>query len=129
MYLGQVLDEGHATGDAADRTQLLASATKGYTGLVGAMAAADGQFTLDEPVAPRALKGRQMGAQKSRITYRHVLSMTSGLEELKGATAWIDHLSATTSPGSRGKSSRSSTTRGRPTTSSWPLAPSGSGST
>ena len=94
MYLGQVLDEAYANGGAANIVQLLASATKGFTGLIGAMAAADGLFALDEPVAQRALTEWQSDAQKSKITYRHLLSMTSGLEELKEVAAWIDYLNA-----------------------------------
>jgi CubicO group peptidase (beta-lactamase class C family) len=94
MYLGQVLDEAYANGGTANKVQLLASATKGFTGLIGAMAAADGLFALDEPVAQRALTEWQSDAQKSKITYRHLLSMTSGLEELKEVAAWIDYLKA-----------------------------------
>ncbi len=39
MHDGKILDEAYANGGSADRIQLLASATKGFTGLVGAIAA------------------------------------------------------------------------------------------
>ncbi|MCA3161487.1 MAG: serine hydrolase, partial [Burkholderiales bacterium] len=95
MHQGKVLDEAYANGGAVDRVQLLASATKGFTGLLGAIAAADGLFSLDEPVAQRALIEWQADAQKSKISYRHLLTMTSGLKELNGASGWNDYLSST----------------------------------
>ncbi|MCA2996938.1 serine hydrolase, partial [Gemmatimonas sp.] len=55
LHRGQVLDESYTNGGSADRVQLLASATKGFTGMLGAIAAADGLFDLDEPVAQRAI--------------------------------------------------------------------------
>ena len=94
MHKGQLLDEAYTNGGSADRIQLLASATKGFTGMVGAMAAADGLFDLDEPVAQRALTEWQSDPQKSRITYRHLLTMSSGLEELNDLASWTDYLKA-----------------------------------
>ena len=46
MFRGQVLDESYLNEGAPDRIQLLASATKGFTGMLGAIAAADGLFNL-----------------------------------------------------------------------------------
>ena len=94
MHRGQVIDEAYANGGTVDRIQLLASATKGFTGLLGAIAAADGLFTLDEPVAQRALTEWQGDPRKSRITYRHLLTMTSGLKELNDLAGWNDYLRA-----------------------------------
>lgn len=65
MHRGQVLDESYMNGGSADRIQLLASATKGFTGMLGAIAAADGLFDLDEPVAQRALTEWRGDAMKS----------------------------------------------------------------
>ncbi|WP_409951212.1 serine hydrolase, partial [Gemmatimonas sp.] len=82
LHRGRVLDESYTNGGSADRVQLLASATKGFTGMLGAIAAADGLFDLDEPVAQRAITEWRSDPMKSRITYRHLLTMTSGLREL-----------------------------------------------
>lgn len=94
VHDGQILDEAYANGGAADRRQLLASGTKGFTGLIGAIAASDGLFELDEPVAQRALPEWNQDPQKSTITYRHLLSMSSGLEELKNLNGWQEYLDA-----------------------------------
>lgn len=94
MHEGRVLDEAYANGGAADRVQLLASATKGFTGMVGAIAASDGLFDLDEPVAQRALVEWQGDTAKSKITYRHLLTMSSGLQELNDLSGWLDYLRA-----------------------------------
>ena len=94
MFRGQVLDESYLNGGAPDRIQLLASATKGFTGMLGAIAAADGLFNLDEPVAQRALTEWRADPMKSRITYRHLLTMTSGLRELNDLSGWLDYLPA-----------------------------------
>lgn len=94
LYKGETLDEAYANGGAVDKVQLLASATKGFTGMLGAIAASEGLFSLDEPVAQRALVEWQSDPQKSKITFRHLLSMTSGLRELNDQSAWIDFLKA-----------------------------------
>ena len=94
VHRGQVLHESYANGGGADRPQLLASGTKGFTGMIGAIAASDGLFDLDEPVAARALTEWQGSPEKSQITFRHLLTMTSGLGELHGVTGWADYLQA-----------------------------------
>jgi polyhydroxybutyrate depolymerase len=95
MHKGTVLDEAYANGGGVDRVQLLASATKGFTGMVGAIAASDGLYDLDEPVARRALVEWQGDSAKARITYRHLLTMSSGLKELNDLAGWNDYLRAT----------------------------------
>jgi|GEM_PF-1036451 len=94
MHNGQIIDEAYANGGAADRVQLLASGTKGFTGLIGAIGAADGLYALDEPVSQRALPEWSADARKSQITFRHLLTMTSGLEELNDLAGWLDYLPA-----------------------------------
>ncbi|MCA2983008.1 serine hydrolase [Gemmatimonas sp.] len=94
LHRGRVLDESYTNGGSADRVQLLASATKGFTGMLGAIAAADGLFDLDEPVAQRAITEWRSDPMKSRITYRHLLTMTSGLRELNDLSGWLDYLPA-----------------------------------
>jgi CubicO group peptidase (beta-lactamase class C family) len=95
MHKGTVLDEAYANGGGVDRVQLLASATKGFTGMVGAIAASNGLYDLDEPVARRALVEWQGDSAKARITYRHLLTMSSGLKELNDLAGWNDYLRAT----------------------------------
>jgi CubicO group peptidase (beta-lactamase class C family) len=92
LYLGRTMDEGYANGGGPDTPQLLASATKSLTGMIGAIAASEGLFRLDEPVAQRALVEWQSDPQKSRITYRHLLTMTSGLGWSDDVAGWLDFL-------------------------------------
>lgn len=94
MHNGSIVEESYGNGGAADRIQLLASATKGFTGMLGAIAASEGIIGLDEAVAQRALTEWQSDPRKSRITYRHLLTMTSGLEELNDLRGWNDYLPA-----------------------------------
>lgn len=94
MHYGQVLDESYANGGAPERAQLLASATKGFTGFIGAIGAGDGLYALDEPVSQQALSEWRLDALKSQITYRHLLTMSSGLEELNDLSSWLGYLSA-----------------------------------
>ena len=94
MHNGAVIEESYGNGGATDRIQLLASGTKGFTGMLGALAASDGLITLDEPVAQRALTEWQGDTRKSKITFRHLLTMTSGLEELNDLAGWNDYLPA-----------------------------------
>ena len=94
LHEGVLVDEAYANGGSAERVQLLASATKGFTGMLGAIAASDGLFHLDEPVAQRALVEWQGDAAKSQITYRHLLTMSSGLQELNDLSGWLDYLRA-----------------------------------
>lgn len=94
MHNGVVLEESYGNGGAPDRIQLLASATKGFTGMLGAIAASEGVIGLDEAVAQRALTEWQGDPRKSRITFRHLLTMTSGLEELNDLRGWNEYLPA-----------------------------------
>lgn len=94
MHNGVIVEESYGNGGAPDRTQLLASATKGFTGMLGAVAASEGLIDLDEAIAQRALTEWQGDSRKSRITYRHLLTMTSGLEELNDLRGWNDYLAA-----------------------------------
>lgn len=94
LYRGEVVEESYVNGGRADRIQLLASATKGFTGMLGAIAAADGLFDLDEPVSLRAIPEWRDDSLKARITYRHLLTMTSGLRELNDLDGWLDYLPA-----------------------------------
>ena len=93
IYKGNIIRQTYSNGGSADRLQLLASGTKGFTGMIGAIAAYDGIINLDNPVA-EVLTEWANDVQKSKITYRHLLTMSSGLEELKDQSAWTDFLNA-----------------------------------
>jgi CubicO group peptidase (beta-lactamase class C family) len=93
VHDGQVIRESYANGGSADRLQLLASATKGLVGMAAAIAADEGIFELDKPVV-EVLTEWKDDPQKSKVTYRHLLTMSSGFEELKDQLAWTDFLKA-----------------------------------
>jgi CubicO group peptidase (beta-lactamase class C family) len=93
VYDGKVIRESYANGGSAERVQLLGSGTKGFVGMLGVIAAEEGLINLDNPVV-EVLTEWQNDPQKSRITYRHLLTMSSGLEELKDRLSWTDYLNA-----------------------------------
>jgi CubicO group peptidase (beta-lactamase class C family) len=93
VYQGKIIRESYANGGSAERVQLLASGTKGFVGMIGAIAAYDGIINLDTPVV-EVLEEWRGDPQKSKITYRHLLTMQSGLEELKNQSSWSDFLNA-----------------------------------
>jgi CubicO group peptidase (beta-lactamase class C family) len=93
IFQGNIIRESYQNGGNADRLQLLGSGTKGFTGMIGAIAEYDGIIKLDTPVV-EVLTEWSGDSAKSKITYRHLLTMSSGLEELKDQTAWTDFLNA-----------------------------------
>jgi CubicO group peptidase (beta-lactamase class C family) len=93
VHDGQVIRESYTNGGSADRVQLLASATKGLVGMAAAIAADEGIIDLDKPVV-EVLTEWKDDPQKSKVTYRHLLTMSSGFEELKDQLAWTDFLKA-----------------------------------
>jgi CubicO group peptidase (beta-lactamase class C family) len=93
VHKGKIIRESYANGGYPDKLQLLASGTKGFVGMIGAIAAHDGIIQLDTPVV-EVLTEWQKDVQKSKITYRHLLTMQSGLEELKNQSTWTDFLDA-----------------------------------
>ena len=93
IHDGKIIRESYANGGAPDKIQLLASATKGLVGMAGAIAADEGIIELDKPVV-EVLTEWKNDPQKSLVTYRHLLTMSSGFEELKDQTAWTDFLNA-----------------------------------
>ncbi len=76
---GAVVLEDDPNGYAANRPHMLASGTKTFTGAMALAAAEDGLLTLDERVA-ETLPEWQADAQKSTVTIRQLLQLTSGLE-------------------------------------------------
>lgn len=93
LHDGQLIHESYANGGSSNAQVLLASGTKGFTGLFGAMAAEDGLYRLDDPVATMVPEWLA-DPRRSRVTWRHLLTMTSGLEDLKDQTTWEDFLRA-----------------------------------
>lgn len=76
---GAVVLEDYQNGYDANRPHMLASGTKTFTGAMVLAAAEDGLLTLDERVA-ETLPEWQADAQKSTVTIRQLLQLTSGLE-------------------------------------------------
>jgi CubicO group peptidase (beta-lactamase class C family) len=78
MWDGKVIFESYANGGGKDQLQPLASGTKSFVGVVAVAAVQDGLIRLDER-ACESLTEWKTDPLKSQITYRHLLTMTSGL--------------------------------------------------
>jgi CubicO group peptidase (beta-lactamase class C family) len=78
MQRGEVIYEDYPNGGGAARGWELASGVKSFTGLMAAAAAQDGLLNWDEACADTLSEWRHDPRQ--RITIRHLLSLTSGLE-------------------------------------------------
>ena len=76
---GELVVEDYTNGYRADEPHMLASGTKTFTGLMALAAAEDGLLSLDEPVAA-SVPSWAAAPQKSQITIRQLLQLTSGLE-------------------------------------------------
>lgn len=63
----------------ADRPHMLFSGTKSFAGIVAACAVEDGLLTWDELVADTITEWKD-DSKKNKITIRHLLSLTSGLD-------------------------------------------------
>ena len=78
MWDGKILFESYANGGGKDRLQPLASGTKSFVGVVAVAAVQDGLIRLDDRVC-ESLTEWKTDPLKSQITYRQLLTMTSGL--------------------------------------------------
>lgn len=78
MQRGRLVFEDYPNEGAPDRGWELASGTKSFCGVMAAAAVQDGLLTLDEPAAEVLTEWR--GDERRRITMRHLLSLTSGME-------------------------------------------------
>jgi polyhydroxybutyrate depolymerase len=78
MREGKVIFEGYGNGGGAERRQTLASGAKSFTGVLAAAAVEDGFIKLDA-AACESLTEWKSDPVKSRITYRQLLTLTSGL--------------------------------------------------
>lgn len=79
MIDGRIVFEDYHNGGAANKTHLLASGTKSFTGVMAVAAVQDGLLTFDEPVAQTIHEWRN-DPQRAAITIRQLLSLTSGLD-------------------------------------------------
>lgn len=78
MYDGKVVFEQYDNGGAADKVQMLASGSKSFVGLAAAAAVSDSILKVDDPASGGILEWKDDPA-KSKITYRQLLTLTSGL--------------------------------------------------
>jgi CubicO group peptidase (beta-lactamase class C family) len=76
---GELVVEDYTNGYRADDPHMLASGTKTFTGLMALAAAEDELLSLDEPVAA-SVPSWAADPQKSQVTIRQLLQLTSGLE-------------------------------------------------
>jgi CubicO group peptidase (beta-lactamase class C family) len=80
MQDGEILFEDYPRAGAVDKAWELASGTKSFTGIMAAAAQADDLLDIDEPCA--AVLPEWETDSRNTITVRHLLSLTSGLEEV-----------------------------------------------
>jgi CubicO group peptidase (beta-lactamase class C family) len=78
MQDGKILAEQYAAGGDVNRRQMLASGSKSFVGIAAAAAVQDKLIRLDDFVS-EAIPEWKTDPLKSRITYRQLLSLTSGL--------------------------------------------------
>lgn len=76
---GQVVFEDYADGHSANEAHNLYSGTKSFSCAIAVAAVEDKLLNLDEPVS-QTITEWQADAQKSEITIRQLLTLTSGIE-------------------------------------------------
>ena len=81
---GELVFEQYQNGHAEDRPQHLFSGTKSFAPMVALIACEEGLLDLDEPVADTITEWRG-DPRRERITVRHLLQFTSGLEHIDRA--------------------------------------------
>lgn len=80
MVDGKVVFERANNGWNLERMHPLASGTKSFSGVLAARAVQDGLFSSFDEVAADTLTEWQDDKRKSKITLRHLLTLSSGLE-------------------------------------------------
>lgn len=83
MVDGKVVFERYDHGWSAMRPHPLASGTKSFTGVTAMCAVQDGLITLDEKVCDTITEWKS-DPQKSKITVRELLTLSSGLDPSEG---------------------------------------------
>ncbi len=86
LFDGKVVFEQYDNGGAAGKVQMLASGSKSFVGLAAVAAVQDKLLNLDNPVSESIVDWKG-DPEKANITYRQLLTLTSGLTagEAKGA--------------------------------------------
>ncbi|GMV36444.1 MAG: hypothetical protein AMXMBFR61_09520 [Fimbriimonadales bacterium] len=79
LHNGNRVFERYAAGGSEKRLQMLASGSKSFVGIAAIAAVEDGLIRLDD-YARESLTEWKKDRQKSKITYRQLLTMTSGLD-------------------------------------------------
>ena len=79
MHNGNIIFERYANGGSVETRQMLASGSKSFVGTAAAAAVTDGILKLDNR-ASESLTEWQDDPEKSQITYRQLLTLTSGLK-------------------------------------------------
>jgi len=78
MFDGKTIFEAYGNGGGKDCAQMLASGTKSFVGVAAVAAVEDGLIRLDDK-ACESLTEWKSDPLKSQITYRQLLTLTSGL--------------------------------------------------
>ena len=78
MFDGKIIFERYDNGGAADKVQMLASGSKSFAGIAAVAAVQDKVLKLDDP-ASESISEWKDDAKKAAITYRQLLTLTSGL--------------------------------------------------
>lgn len=95
MQNGRIVFETYPGDGAAQKGWELASGTKSFTGVMAGLAQADGLLDIDEPAAKTLTEWQ--GDARNRITIRHLLTLTSGLQgagEVARPPAYLDAIKA-----------------------------------
>jgi CubicO group peptidase (beta-lactamase class C family) len=80
---GRPVCEVYAAGTTANDAFPLYSGTKSFAGTMAVLAAQDGLLDLDEPVSATLAEWRD-GTDRQKVTIRHLLSLSSGIESVVG---------------------------------------------
>lgn len=78
LHQGKIILEDYANGGRKEKWMMLASGSKSFNGIVALAAIEDGIINLDDKVCDSLTEWKQHPL-KSQITYRHLLTLTSGL--------------------------------------------------
>ncbi|MFN9713098.1 MAG: serine hydrolase domain-containing protein, partial [Planctomycetota bacterium] len=84
MHRGKLVYERYDHGWSDSRPHMLASGTKSFTGVIAMLAVQDRLLTLDE-LACDTLTEWKTDLRKSKITVRHLLTLSSGLHPADAA--------------------------------------------
>lgn len=95
MQDGRIVFESYPNAGGSEKGWELASGTKSFTGIMAGLAASDGLLDIDEPAA--LTLGEWKDDARSRITIRHLLTLTAGLRgegDIARPPAYLDAIKA-----------------------------------